>query len=201
VPPFSRPSAPLSPPSPLQDEYLDSRTLEQRLHEVAKKFVRPGQPLQQARPQQQTQQQPPANGLQPSQQPQGQFQMQGMHQPMQAPQYPNGAVQGGGGPGAYAQGGGPAPNGMMPEHMRGQMQPMQGHGMVQPKLEPGQAMMGPGAQPFNPAGPPGGVMSNGAPVLIRGQRDWPGAGPQPMMSVRATRRPSLQCTRADPPST
>ncbi|KAG2482629.1 hypothetical protein HYH03_018437 [Edaphochlamys debaryana] len=173
-------------------EYTDMKTLEQRLHDVAKRFVKPpGQPAQPAGAPGGVLQAPPMpqNGLQqpvqPSQMPNMvNMGLQGMGQQFQLPQpqpmQPQGLMPNNGGmPGSMG----------LPDPLRNQMPQVGGHGMIptQPmqQLDPGNQypqLLGTNNPGFNPgASMPQGVMSNGAPVLIRGQRDWNGNPSQQLL--------------------
>lgn len=172
-------------------------TLEQRLHDVAKRFV--------ARPN--AGQQPPQPGAPPGGVLQGtQMAQNGLQQPVAPPgqmpgmmnvpmqnmaQFQNGMQQP-----MQAQQGFMPNNGAMTANMglqdplRNQMAQVPGQNMVatQPmqQLDPANQypLMGANNTAFNAGAPmPQGVMSNGAPVLIRGQRDWNAQPTQPMLGV------------------
>jgi hypothetical protein len=179
----------------LQEEYADLQTLESRLHDVAKKFVKApgGGPPQQAGGAMSSLSQQQQNGAMPAGM--GMGHGMGLQQQQQQQQQPSQQQQQFQMPSAMPQGylGNGVPGGvpdMRQGHMGGAMAPggmMQGQVMPQMDagggLQPAQMANGLIPTPNNPsafgAGMPQNVMGNGAPMLLRNQnnREWPGGAP------------------------
>lgn len=198
----------------MQEEYSDLNTLETRLHEVARRLNGRSGNAQGASQSQVPNGMfgpgnMPPNGMQPGMAPhmggmmqqhqmqqhqmQQQQQQQGQQQGQGVAQMPGGGMPGG--PGFMPQGGsmpmqngfgqqmqGMVPTGQMgdtPQNFMGGGGPGPGGMIPTPNGNPG----GPGG--FGNGMPGGGMMSNGAPVLIRGNagRDWPPSSSQPMLGV------------------